>query len=82
MYFTVMRCETEMSLFIPVINMSAECALQTSLLVRVWMHVCGLPVIPSAMQQSKLNRASLYSGLISRLDGSHSSLDVLVTHVD
>lgn len=32
--------------------------------------------------ERELNRASLSSVLISRLDGSHSSLDVLVAHVD
>lgn len=48
--------------------------------------VCGLVVVSAAMQhrdrESELNRASLSSVLISRLDGSHSSLDVLVAHVD
>lgn len=33
-------------------------------------------------RETELNRASLSSVLISRLDGSHSSLDVLVAHVD
>lgn len=32
--------------------------------------------------ESALNRASLSSVLIIRLDGSRSSLDVLVAHVD
>lgn len=48
--------------------------------------VCGLAVVSAAMQHREmgreLNRASLSSVLISRLDGSHSSLDVLVAHVD
>lgn len=33
-------------------------------------------------RERESNRASLSSVLISRLDGSHSSLDVLVAHVD
>lgn len=34
------------------------------------------------VSEKRANRASLSSVLISRLDGSHSSLDVLVAHVD
>lgn len=46
-----------------------------------------MAVVSAAMQHREpgnrgLNRASLSSVLISRLDGSHSSLDVLVAHVD
>lgn len=43
---------------------------------------CAVGLLLLQHYERGLNRASLSSVLISRLDGSGSSLDVLVAHVD
>lgn len=48
----------------------------------VWAGCCFCSNATLKDGGRELNRASLSSVLISRLDGSHSSLDVLVAHVD
>lgn len=48
----------------------------------VWADCCFCTNATRGDRERELNRGSLSSVLISRLDGSHSTLDVLVAHVD
>lgn len=54
--------------------------IQINMLLSVEKCVVGLSLLQDC--ESALNRTSLSSVLISRLDGRRSSLDVLVAHVD
>lgn len=78
---------------VKVLISSKKCRLSMKAVIQITLQFIEINTLHSVVKcavglsllqhcERVLNRASLSSVLISRLDGSRSSLDVLVAHVD